>query len=191
MRPHPGFQFGALLYLTFILAANRAECPKLTPYTRVLACVVPALRALLAARVQALECLPRAGTGLPALLGDGLPLENPTQHIKPGLLDSIVSRAKCRRVPIHPVSSSFNPVILPCLPHPSYLPGRLGSFLHLCCEDGSDLTETSSCAVLQKALCSSHVPRYFLTRESRWPNSLPWPETGDKWFSWKMVPLTA
>ena len=152
----------------------------------------PALRALLAARgTSHRESSSGRNWSCRHSLSDRLPLENlKCSTLKPGLLDSIVSWTKCRRVPhLSHFILTFNPIILPCL-----LPRPILSAWQavLCCSDGSDLTETSSCAVLQKVLCSTHVPRYFLTRESWWLNSPPHGQRrGINGSLGKMVSLTA
>lgn len=96
------------------------------------ACVGPALRALLAARGTS-HGVSSSGRNWSCRhsLSDGLPLENPKRStLKPGLLDSIVSRAKCRRVPHSSrFILTFNPVILPCLlPHPILSAWQAGQF---------------------------------------------------------------
>lgn len=104
------------------------------------------------------------------------------------LLDSILSHGtKVGECPIHQFHPHTLSVILPCLlPHPIYLPAGLGSFYTCAAKMALVVTETSSCAVLQKTLPTAPMsPGIFSLEGNRWPNSLPWPETGDKWFSWR------
>ena len=96
------------------------------------ACVGPALRAPLAARgTSHRESSSGRNWSCRHSLSDGLPLENlKCSTLKPGLLDSIVFWAKCRRVPhsFHFILT-FKPVILPCLlPHPILSAWQAGWF---------------------------------------------------------------